>query len=122
MALFRALRAFSTPVAGGSINCVCGTIGDTGHALDALGLVDNGRFLLLPRDGVRRAFFEADAALDAFFLIHLEFEKRRAAFGGTGLVNDVGLILIPEVLEGRKHRVGSGLSQAAQGFGLMIAD
>ena len=76
-------------VASGSKNRVRGTIADTGHALDALGLVDNGRFLLLPRDGVRRAFFEADAALDAYFLIHLEFDKRRAAFGGAGLVNDV---------------------------------
>ena len=96
---FRAhARSGACPVAGGSKDRIRGTIADTGHALDALGFVDNGRFLLLPRDGVRRAFFEADAALDAFFLIHLEFEKRRAAFGGAGFVNDVGFILIPEVL------------------------
>ena len=35
--------------------------------------------------------------------------------GGAALLVHVGLVLLPEVLQGGEHRVGGGLAQAAQG-------
>ena len=41
-------------------------------------------------------------------------QQRFTYAGRTLLVNDMGHIFIPEILQGREYRVGSGLAEAAQ--------
>ena len=47
-------------------------MGNTGHTLDAFVLVYIGRFLLLPFDGIGRAFLKACPTLLTQVLIHFK--------------------------------------------------
>ncbi len=65
-------------------------------------------------DSISRAVLSALAATDTFFLVDNEGNELLTYACGTLLVNDVSNILISEVLESRKNRVRSCLTETAK--------
>ena len=87
---------------------------DAGLALGALFRIDVGDLALFPLERAGRAGLEALAALLAFVLVHHELDERRADPGRAAVLLDMRLVLVAEILDRRKHRVGRGLAQTAE--------
>lgn len=67
-----------------------------------------------PADALHRALPGADSAAGTFGRVNGDGQQRRTFMGGTFLIPDVGLILLPEIPNGGQDRVGRGLAQATQ--------
>ena len=83
------------------------------HALDALITIDASRLLFLPGNCFCRTRFKTAAALDAGFIVHFKLEKGGTILGRAAFIPDMGLILVPEITQGREDRIRSGLTQTA---------
>ena len=90
-------------------------IRDTGHALDTFIQDNESRLLFLPFNGPDRALSGTDPAHLAFFNVNQKIQQGRASFGRAFLVDNVGFVFMPKILERGQNRIGTGLPQPAQG-------
>ena len=75
----------------------------------------DGMYLLFgAADGVAGAVAQADHAAGALLGDHRVGDQSLAHFRRAAFIKNMRFILIPEIAQGGKHRVGSGLPQAAQ--------
>ena len=96
--------------AGAALDTLLGIDLQSGTSLSGSGVVGDG-------DSLSRALSGAEAAAGALFSVDPVFEQILTYARGTLLVADMCDVLVAEVTEGRKHGVGRGLSEAAQGVG-----
>src|ERR1035441_10096683 len=88
--------------------------GLTAHiAASAEALVHLVLFVRTIRDGAHRADLRAEGAADAV-VRHPVADQGRAAAGRTTLLVQVGFVLLAKIPERGSHRVGRGLTQAAE--------
>ncbi len=84
-----------------------------GAADDALGLVDDMGLFLLAADGAHGAFFGAGRTALALGRVDARLGERLALAGRAMLVEHMRVVFVAEIAQGRKHRVGRRLAQAA---------
>ena len=85
-----------------------------GAALDALGGVDEMRFLAFALDGIDGAIAGAEGAADAELRVDVVGQQGFALPCRTLVVADVGDVFVIEVFQGREHGVRGGLPQSAE--------
>ena len=86
---------------------------ETFAAFYTLFLVYYMRFFLFAAYGLGVARPYAYSAAVALFRVNAEIHQRKAGLGRAFFLFDVGLILVMEVAQSGKNRVGSGLAEAA---------
>ena len=94
---------------------------NTGLAFGTKFRMNLRRLLFFPGYGVTRAGLETEAAHLALFWIYLEANQRCTDQGRAVFFLDVAFVFMPEVADGREHRVGGRLPKSAMGHPYDVA-